>query len=65
MIRKAKEADIGGILDVLSYYNFKVVEPEDGYIIVDSKILAIPPFFTHKFPWQSIVESDHEFPPSH
>ncbi len=38
MIRKAREDDIEGILEVLSYYNFKVVEPRDGFVIVDPKI---------------------------
>ena len=30
MIRKAKESDIKGILDVLSHYNFKIINAADG-----------------------------------
>jgi N-acetylglutamate synthase-like GNAT family acetyltransferase len=35
MIRKAVESDIEGILQVLGYYNFKVVNAVDGSVIDD------------------------------
>ena len=35
MIRKAIESDINGILQVLNYYNFKVVNAVDGSVIDD------------------------------